>query len=71
MQGALKFIVREERKKGAGETGVLLPSNACHRECGSAMYLCLISGRKASGAQNGNRKMKGGTRSTIQGVVSC
>ena len=71
MQGAWKFIVREEKKKGAKKTGVLLPSNACHRVCGSAMYLCLISGRKASRAQNGNRKMKGGTRSTIQGIVSC
>ena len=71
MQGAWKFIVREEKKKGSGKTGVLLPNNACHKECGSAMYLHLISGRKTSGAQNGNRKVKEGTRSTIQVVVSC
>ena len=61
--------MREGKERGVGKAGVLQPGSAYHGKSGSAMYLCLISGKKTRGAQSESRKMKEGTRSAIQGVV--
>lgn len=62
--------MREGKERGVGKAGALPPSSAYHGKCGSAMYLCLISGRRTRRAQSESRKMKEGTGSAIQGVVS-
>ena len=46
VQGAWKFIVREEKKKGAGKTGVLLPNMAAIRSVAQqCSFILFLEGR--------------------------